>query len=222
MYKGHEIVREFAEASHKIYLELQQRPNYKSRLTELNLLPFSYWLECRDLCFMFKYSNGGFDVELKDFVKIASGRTINSTDTLKLYPVHRHRTSLCRDSLFNRIVNMWNNLPVHMRKSSSFISFKSRLNDYCFNKLLSTCDSDRPSTWKQGRRKGGGGHRGGLTPPLPFLKGGRGGGQKCPFIKYTCLIKNEQALAEVIICVKAERGVTARSEILRLYLLQAW
>ena len=220
MYKGHEIVREFAEASHKIYLELQQRPNYKSRLTELNLLPFSYWLECRDLCFMFKYSNGGFDVELKDFVKIASGRTINSTDTLKLYPVHRHRTSLCRDSLFNRIVITWNNLPVHMRKSSSFISFKSRLNDYCFNKLLSTCDSDRPSTWKQGRRKGGA-QGGGLTPPCPFSRGA-GGGQKCPFIKYTCLIKNEQALAEVIICVKAERGVTARSEILRLYLLQAW
>ena len=77
------------------------RPNYKSRLIELNLLPLSYWLECRDLCFMFKYLNGSFDVELKDFVKIASGRTRNSTDTLKLYPVHRHRsdrTSLFRDS----------------------------------------------------------------------------------------------------------------------------
>ena len=170
MNKGHEIVREFAEASHKIYL----------------------------------------------------GRTtINSTDTLKLYPVHRHWTSLCRDSLFNRIVIIWNNLPVHMRKSSSFISFKSRLNDYCFNKLLSTCDSDRPSTWKQGRRKGGGGRGGGGARPLALSQVGQGG-QKCPFIKYTCLIKNEQALAEVIICVKAERGVTARSEILRLYLLQAW
>ena len=34
------------------------------------------------------------------------------------------------------------------------------------------------------------------------------------------LFKNEQALAEVIICVKAESGVIARTEILRLYLLQ--
>ena len=73
------------------------------------------------------------------------------------------------------------------------------------------------------RDAGKGGAQAGCSPPLPFLKGGRGGGQKCPFIKYTCLIKNEQALAEVIIiCVKAERGVTAPSEILRLYLLQAW
>ena len=67
------------------------RPNYKSRLIKLNLLPLSYWLGSRDLCFMFKYLNGGFDIEVKDFVKIASGRTRNSTDTLKLYPVHRQR-----------------------------------------------------------------------------------------------------------------------------------
>ena len=29
------------------------RPNYKSRLISLNLLPISYWLECRDLCFVY-------------------------------------------------------------------------------------------------------------------------------------------------------------------------
>jgi hypothetical protein len=27
------------------------RPSYKRRLISLNLLPISYWLECRDLCF---------------------------------------------------------------------------------------------------------------------------------------------------------------------------
>ena len=97
---------------------------------------------------MLKYLNGGFDVELKDFVKIASSRIRNSTDTLKLYPVHRHRTSLFRDSFFNRIVIIWNNLPVHRRKSSCFISFKYRLNEYYFNKRLSTFDSDRPRTRK--------------------------------------------------------------------------
>ena len=86
---------------------------------------------------MFKYLNGGFDVELKDFVKIASGPARNSTDTLKRYPVHRHRTSLFRDSLFNRIVIISSNLPAHMRKSSSFISFKSRRNEYYFNNLAS-------------------------------------------------------------------------------------
>ena len=54
------------------------------------------------------------------------------------------------------------------------------------------------------------------------MDAGKGGhrGAKVPFYKIY-LFKNEQALAEVIICVKAESGVIARTEILRLYLLQA-
>ena len=73
---------------------------------------------------------------------------------------------------------------------------------------------------KQGRWKGG--RRGGARPPCPFSRG-QEGGQKCPFIKYTCLIKNEQALAEVIICVKALKEVLldVAKLILRLYILQA-
>ena len=61
-----------------------------------------------------------------------------------------------------------------------------------------------------------GGHREGLAT-LALSQGGHGG-PKCSLIKY--LFKNEQALAEVI-CVKAESGVIARTEILQLYLLQA-
>ena len=87
-------------------------------------------------------------MDLQDFVKITIGLTRNCTGTLKLHPVHRDRTSLFIDSYFNRIVIIWNNLPFQIRKSASFISFKSLLNEYCFNKLLSTFQSDRPSTWK--------------------------------------------------------------------------
>ena len=39
------------------------RPNYKSHLITLNLLPISYWLECRDLCFVYKYMSGSFNVQ---------------------------------------------------------------------------------------------------------------------------------------------------------------
>ena len=65
----------------------------------------------------------------------------------------------------------------------------------------------------QGRRKGGA--QGEPRPSCSFSRGA-----KVPFYKIY-LFKNEQALAEVIICVKAESGVIARTEILRLYLLQA-
>ena len=67
-------------------------------------------------------------------------------------------------------------------------------------------------------RDAGKGGAGGGSPPLPILKGGRGGEAKVPFYRIY-LFKNEQALAEVIICVKAESGVIARTKILRLYLL---
>ena len=90
-------------------------------------------------------------------------------------------------------------------------SFRYFLNDICYK------ISNLKNTHYQGRRKGG--RRGGGSPPLPILKGGRGGGEaKVPFYRIY-LFKNEQALAEVIICVKAESGVIARTKILRLYLL---
>ena len=67
------------------------RPNHKSRLISLNLLPISYWLERRDLCFVYKYMSGSFNVQLEDYIQVSSGRTRSSTDT-----------SLFRDSFFNR------------------------------------------------------------------------------------------------------------------------
>ena len=79
----------------------------------------------------------------------------------------------------------------------------------------------QPLTWHCALTCAGTPERGGsagASPLLPFLKGGRGG--KSALYKIY-LFKNEQALAEVIICVTCESGVIACTEILRLYLLQA-
>jgi hypothetical protein len=106
---------------------------YKSRLISLNLLPISYWLECRDLCFVYKYMSGSFNVQLENSIQVSSGRTRSSTDSLILYPVHRLRI---RDFSFNRVGKLRNNLPLEIRKSSSISAF-----NYYF-------DTDRLSTWK--------------------------------------------------------------------------
>ena len=124
------------------------RPNYKSRLTSLNLLPISYWMECRDLCFAFKCIKSLINVQLDDYIQISSGRTRNSSDSLYLYPVHRYRTSLFRDSFFNRIVPLWNSLPPLIRKSTTFNSFKTLLYKHYFDKLNNIFDTDRLNTWK--------------------------------------------------------------------------
>ena len=50
------------------------RPSYKSRLVSLNLLSISYWLECRDLLFLYKGVNGLLNfrlVTLLDFLLAA-------------------------------------------------------------------------------------------------------------------------------------------------------
>ena len=94
------------------------RPNYKTRLIALNLLPISYWLECRDLCFAFRCINGLLNVQFDKYIQISSGRTRSSSENLNLYPIHRYRTSLFRDS-DNRNVCALLQMPKTMHSNTS-------------------------------------------------------------------------------------------------------
>ena len=113
------------------------RLNYKSSMLTLNLLPVSHWLECRDLCFAFKCNNGLLNVQLEEYIQISSGRTRSTSDNLNLYLVHHYRTSLFGDSFFNRIVQLWNSLPLtslallkhHLNLLLHVISFRSVSSD---------------------------------------------------------------------------------------------
>jgi hypothetical protein len=58
------------------------------------------------------------------------------------------KTSLFRNSYFNRIVFLWNNLPSDIKSSSSVAILKSKLYIFYTKKLNSTFDVHRPSTWK--------------------------------------------------------------------------
>ena len=60
----------------------------------------------------------------------------------------RFRTSLFRDSYFNRIVLIWNNLPLVIRQCQSYSTFKAKLYKYYYDKLDNDFDPDRPRTWK--------------------------------------------------------------------------
>ena len=77
---------------------------------------------------------------------IASGCT-RSSSQLNLWP-QRFRTSLFRDSYFNRIVLIWNNLPLVIRQCQSYSTFKAKLYKYYYDKLDNDFDPDRPRTWK--------------------------------------------------------------------------
>ena len=121
------------------------RSSYKWRLISLNLFPISYWLECRDF-FFYKGLHGAYNFPLNNFISFATGNTRSATN-LNLRP-KCFRTSLFRDSFFNRIVPLWNNLPVLIRQSPTFLSFKTNLYKYYLCKLNSVFDTDKIRTWK--------------------------------------------------------------------------
>ena len=121
------IIEGVQRRASKFILQDYELP-YPERLKKLNLLPISYWMELKDLVFFFKCKHGLFDLDISSFVTFSSNsssHTRSSSDNL--LHVNHCRTSLFRNSFFNRIVFLWNNLSPTIRNSSSISSFKNRL-----------------------------------------------------------------------------------------------
>ena len=81
-------------------------------------------------------------------IQISNGITRNTSENLNLFPILHYRTSLFRDSFFNRIVKLWNSLPLQTPKSPTFNSFKTNLYKHYFSELLNILDTERLNTWK--------------------------------------------------------------------------
>ena len=129
-------------------IDPNSRPSYKSRLVSLNLLPISYWLECRDLLYLYKGVNGLLNFPLSNFIRFSTGRTRSAASSLNLRHFLRFRTSLFRDPYFVRIVYLWNDLPLSIRQTPSIKLFKTRLYEHYFKKLDCDFETDRIRTWK--------------------------------------------------------------------------
>ena len=142
------IIEGVQRRASKFILQDYELP-YPERLKKLNLLPISYWMELKDLVFFFKCKHGLFDLDISSFVTFSSNsssHTRSSSDNL--LHVNHCRTSLFRNSFFNRIVYLWNNLSPTIRNSSSVSSFKNRLSVHYSSLLHSSFDVNRMRTWK--------------------------------------------------------------------------
>jgi hypothetical protein len=75
---------------------------YLERLTKLNLLPISYWLEIKDLIFSYNCKQGLYDLDISSFITFSSNRS-SSTRSSKdnLLQVNPFKTSLFRNTFFN-------------------------------------------------------------------------------------------------------------------------
>ena len=71
----------------------------------LKLLPLSHWHEFRDICFFYKCMHNYYNINVNEYTNIFTGHTRNVINS-DLRP-NRVRTSLSRDSFFNRIVPLW-------------------------------------------------------------------------------------------------------------------
>lgn len=123
-----------------------ERPDYKSRLALLKLLPLSYWHEFRDICFYYKCINNYYNISIDNYTSLVTGRT-RSANILNLR-ANRFRTSLFGDSFFNRIVPLWNNIPSDIRKIKVLSTFKERMFTLYLNKFHTDFDTTRIQTWK--------------------------------------------------------------------------
>ena len=105
--------------------KVSKRSDYKSQLKSLKLLPLCYWHEFRDICFFYKCMHKYCNIIVNEYTNIITGRTRNAINS-NLGPT-RVRTSLFRDSFFNRILPLWNNISLDIRQTTALSTFKDRL-----------------------------------------------------------------------------------------------
>ena len=111
--------------------------SYVQRCTDLKLLPLSFRREINDLLFFFKCLHGSVKVDFStEFAFLTSPRSLRSAseELLSAQPV---RTECFKSSYFNRIVRLWNLLPVCIRQCESFSTFKKQLNSFYVDKFAS-------------------------------------------------------------------------------------
>ncbi len=121
--------------------------SYPERCASLNLLPLSFRREISDLMFLFKCMYGDYDLNLLNYVTFVSTETsLRSANNGRVLTIPRVRTETFMSSYFNRVVFMWNNLPLHIRNCVNINSFKRAITQYYGAKLVAF-DVNNVCTW---------------------------------------------------------------------------
>ena len=120
------------------YILGYQDLEYKDRLNTLNLMPLSFRREIGDLVFFFRCLHGDYELDTRDYVSFVSPtgmHTRSASDTFKL-KVNFCKTESHKMFFFNRIVPIWNQLPLAARSSVVvLLDFKAKVSDFYHLKL---------------------------------------------------------------------------------------
>ena len=78
--------------------KVSERPNYKSRVKILKLLPLCYWHKFRDICSFYKCMDKYYNINVNEYANLITGPTWNANNS-NLRPIGVN-TSLFHDSFF--------------------------------------------------------------------------------------------------------------------------
>ena len=123
--------------------------DYVQRLIELGLLPLSYRREIMDLTLYFKCRMGKGNNQLLVHTKTTPHCKTRRTSTMgaTLYRGNCNSETFLH-SFFNRLVPIWNNLPLQVRTSKSVAEFKSRIQAHYESRLANNFCIDNVCTWR--------------------------------------------------------------------------
>ena len=121
--------------------------DYKNRLTNLHLLPLSLWFEYLDLTFLIsslQYSSDHFDIF--QFIQFTSNNTrASSAGKLRCILPHSS-TNFIHFFYFNRVVKIWNSLPI-INRSLPTSTIKSQIKNFLWSHFTSNFDPNNTCTW---------------------------------------------------------------------------
>ena len=100
--------------------------SYPTRCEILKIPLLSCRHEIMDPTFLYKYLHGNLNVCFNDEFRMVEINTgLQSSNCLTTLPDKLVKTETFQSSFFNRIVRLWNNLPVDLKNCDNFFQVQS-------------------------------------------------------------------------------------------------
>ena len=119
---------------------------YKTRLQLLNIMPLTFRREILDLTFFHKCISGKISIDVENYIEPRSER-LRRDQYQTNYKPSQCKTTTFKNSYFNRIIPLWNNLPSEVQRSNSMSEFKRKVTDFYKNRLACQFDVNNICSW---------------------------------------------------------------------------
>ena len=121
---------------------------YKERLISLHLLPLSLWFEYLDITFLINCLKNPSDhyFNIHDYVQFISSNTRSSSSSKLKCTLSRSSNNHINFFYFNRVVKLWNTLPI-IDLSLSFLTIKKNLKLFLWEHFINSFNISLPCTW---------------------------------------------------------------------------